>query len=71
MEPVVVPDDFPSILAGTAAVKRLELHAKVTVYTKKASTPEELIQRLQGAIVAVNIRAYSKFDEPLLKACPI
>jgi D-3-phosphoglycerate dehydrogenase len=70
MERVVVPDDFPSILSGTAALKRLERQAQVTVYTNKASTPEELVQRLQGAKVAVNIRAYSKFDEPLLKACP-
>jgi D-3-phosphoglycerate dehydrogenase len=70
MERVVVPDDFPSILSGTAALKRLERQAQVTVYTNKASTPEELIQRLQGAKVAVNIRAYSQFDEPLLKGCP-
>jgi D-3-phosphoglycerate dehydrogenase / 2-oxoglutarate reductase len=70
MESVVVPDDFPSILSGTAALKRLEQQAQVTVYTNRASTAEELIQRLQGAQVAVNIRAYSKFDEPLLKACP-
>jgi D-3-phosphoglycerate dehydrogenase len=70
MERVVVPDDFPAILSGTSALKRLERQAQVTVYTNKASTPEELIQRLQGAKVAVNIRAYSKFDEPLLKACP-
>jgi D-3-phosphoglycerate dehydrogenase len=70
MERVVVPDDFPSILSGTASLKRLEQQAQVTVYTNKASTAEELIQRLQGAKVAVNIRAYSKFDERLLKACP-
>jgi phosphoglycerate dehydrogenase-like enzyme len=70
MEPVVVPDDFPSILSGTAALKQIEQHSRVTVYTQKASTPEELIHRLQGAKVAVNIRAYSKFDEPLLLACP-
>lgn len=70
MDRVVVPDDFPSILSGTPALKRLEQQAQVTVFTNRASTPEELIQRLQGAKVAVNIRAYSKFDEPLLKACP-
>jgi D-3-phosphoglycerate dehydrogenase len=70
MERVVVPDDFPSILSGTAALKRLEQQAQVTVYTNRASTAEELIQRLQGAKVAVNIRAYSKFDERLMKACP-
>jgi D-3-phosphoglycerate dehydrogenase len=70
MKRVVVPDDFPSILSGTAALKRLEQQAQVTVYTNRASTAEELIQRLQGAKVAVNIRAYSKFDERLMKACP-
>jgi D-3-phosphoglycerate dehydrogenase len=70
MERVVVPDDFPSILSGTAALKRLEQQAQVTVYTNRASTPEELAERLQGAKVAVNIRAYSKFDASLLKACP-
>jgi phosphoglycerate dehydrogenase-like enzyme len=70
MESVVVPDDFPSILSGTAALKRLDKQAQVTVYTQKASTPEELVRRLQGADVGVNIRAYSKFDEPLLRACP-
>jgi D-3-phosphoglycerate dehydrogenase len=70
MEPVVVPDDFPSILSGTEALKRLEQKARVTVYTHRASTPEELIRRLQGAKVAVNIRAYSKFNETLLGACP-
>jgi phosphoglycerate dehydrogenase-like enzyme len=70
MEQVVVPDDFPSILSGTAVLKRLEQHARLTVHTNKAATPEDLVQRLQGAKVAVNIRAYSKFDEPLLKACP-
>ena len=70
MERVVVPDDFPSILSGTAPLKRLEEHARVTVYTSKADTPEELAERLQGAKVAVNIRAYSKFDAPLFKACP-
>jgi D-3-phosphoglycerate dehydrogenase len=70
MDRVVVPDDFPSILSGTAALKRLEQQAQVTVYTTRAPTAEELIQRVQGAKVAVNIRAYSKFDERLLKACP-
>jgi len=70
MERIVVPDDFPSILSGTQALKRLQQRAEVVVYTERASTQEELIRRLQGARVAVNIRAYSKFNEPLLRACP-
>ncbi len=70
MEKVVVPDDFPSILSGTEALRRLQQSAHVSVYTERASSEEELIQRLQGARIAANIRAYSKFSEPLLRACP-
>jgi phosphoglycerate dehydrogenase-like enzyme len=69
MERVVVPDDFPSILSGTQALKRLQQFAQVTVYKEKASSLDELIQRLQGAKVAINIRAYSKFNETVLRAC--
>ena len=70
MEKVVVPDDFPSILSGTEALGRLQQSAHVSVYTERASSEEELIQRLQGARIVANIRAYSKFSEPLLRACP-
>jgi D-3-phosphoglycerate dehydrogenase len=70
MEQVVVPDDFPSILSGTRALDRLRQFARVTVHTDRASSPEELVRRLQGALVAINIRAYSKFDEAVLRGCP-
>jgi len=70
MSLVVVPDDFPSIFSGTEAHERLKRHAEVTVYTEKAASPEELQERLRGARVAINIRAYSKFDAPLLSSCP-
>ncbi len=70
MEQVVVPDDFPSILSGTQALKQIQQVARVKVYTEKASSQEELIQRLQGSGVAINIRAYSKFNETVLRACP-
>ena len=66
---VVVPDDFPSIFSGTKPHQVLKKCAEVKVYTDKASSPEELIQRLKRAQVAVNIRAYSKFTDPLLQAC--
>ena len=70
MEKIVVPDDFPSIFSGTEALRRLQQVAHVSVYTERASSEEALIQRLQGARIAVNIRAYSKFSETLLRACP-
>lgn len=70
MSLVVVPDDFPSIFSGTEAHERLKEKAEVKVYTEKAATPEELRERLAGAFVAVNIRAFSKFIEPLLSSLP-
>jgi len=60
MARVVAPDGFPSILSGTKALKRLEQFANVTVYVEKASSQEDLIQRLKGAEVAINIRASEK-----------
>jgi len=36
---------------------------------RKAASPEELQERLRGAVVAVNIRAYSKFTPELLASC--
>ena len=70
MSLVVVPDDFPSIFSGTEPQETLKHHAEVRVYTEKAASPEELQERLQGARVAVNIRAYSKFTASLLASCP-
>jgi phosphoglycerate dehydrogenase-like enzyme len=67
---VVVPDDFPSILSGTEALRRLKQCSGVAVYTERASSPEALCRRLQGAEVVINIRAYSKFTAPILTACP-
>ena len=67
---VVVPDDFPTIFSGTAPHETLKRQAEVRVYTEKAASPEELRERLKGARVAVNIRAYSKFNASLLASCP-
>jgi phosphoglycerate dehydrogenase-like enzyme len=70
MSLVVVPDDFPSIFSGTEAHEALKRKTEVRVYTEKAASPEELKERLRGARVAVNIRAYSKFTPELLASCP-
>ncbi len=70
MSLVVVPDDFPTIFSGTDPHETLKRRAELRVYTEKAASPEELRERLRGARVAVNIRAYSKFNAPLLSSCP-
>lgn len=70
MARIVVPDDFPSIFSGSGALPRLQAAAEVKIYTDKAASPEELIERPKDAEVAINIRAYTKFTEPLLRSCP-
>ncbi len=68
---IVVPDDFPSVFKGTDAHKRAMDLGDVTVFDARgADQEEELIRRIGSAQVAINIRAYAKFTEPVFRACP-
>lgn len=67
---IVIPDDFPPVYQDHPEVERLRQRGEVAIYNTKASSPAELIDRLRGAEVAINVRAYSVFDEPLLAALP-
>lgn len=67
---IVIPDDFPPVYQDHPEVARLQQRGEVTVYSTKAASVDELIDRLRGAQVAINVRAYSVFDEPLLEALP-
>ena len=67
---IVVPDDCPSVFAGTAAERALRALGDLTVYTEQGAENEaELIRRVGDATVVVNIRAYSKFTERVIAAC--
>jgi D-3-phosphoglycerate dehydrogenase len=71
MPKIVIPDDYPSVLAGSAAHQRLMAFADVQVFTERGADDEaELIRRLQGADGAINIRAHAKFTDAVLAACP-
>jgi D-3-phosphoglycerate dehydrogenase len=68
---VVVPDDFPPALTGSAAEARLREVGDVTVYTERGADQEaELIRRIGGADVVVNIRAHARFTDRVLAGCP-
>ena len=68
---IVVPDDFPSVFAGTGAEAALRALGPVTVYSERGAEDEaELIRRTSGAVAVINIRAYSKFTARVLAACP-
>lgn len=68
---IVVPDDFPSLLSGTAAEQHLRTLGDVTVFTERGANEEaELVRRVRDADVVMNIRAYARFPESVLAACP-
>jgi D-3-phosphoglycerate dehydrogenase len=68
---IVVPDDFPAALTGSAAESRLRALGDVTVHTERGADQEaELIRRIDGADVVVNIRAHARFTDRVLAACP-
>jgi phosphoglycerate dehydrogenase-like enzyme len=68
---IVVPDDFPSVISGSDAEARLRTLGDTTIFAERGADQEaELIRRLGDARVALSIRAYSRFTDRVLAACP-
>ena len=68
---IVVPDDFPVVLTGSPAERRLRTLGDVMVYTERGAEQEtELVRRIGGADIVVSLRAYTRFSENALTACP-
>jgi len=69
MARIVIPDDDPPQIKGTKALEELERWGEVKLYNDRARSQEELITRMRGADVAINVRAYSKFTREVLSRC--
>jgi len=69
MHRIVIPDDFPRAISGTKAEEKLKTFGDVQIYLEKAKTQEELIQRVKGAEVVINIRAYTHLNAEVLGLC--
>jgi D-3-phosphoglycerate dehydrogenase len=68
---IVVPDDFPSVFKGTPAEQRCGRLGETRVFVERGADDEtELARRLDGARVAINIRAHARFSDAVLAACP-
>ena len=68
---IVIPDDFPSAYADhRAQLDRLRPLGEVAWHRTRAADRDELIERLRGAEAAINVRGYTRFDEPLLATLP-
>lgn len=68
---IVVPDDFPSVFAGSVAHRRVAELGEVAVFTERgADREDELVRRIGRATAVINIRAHAKFTESVFRACP-
>src|ERR671930_566270 len=63
MVKIVIPDDSPPVYQDHPELMRLRQFGEVEVFGTKAASEEEMIERLRGADVAINVRAYSVFSE--------
>jgi D-3-phosphoglycerate dehydrogenase / 2-oxoglutarate reductase len=67
---IVVPDDFASVFAGSAAEQEARALGDVTVYTEPGADDEaELIRRVGDADVMISIHAYARVSAAVLAAC--
>ncbi len=68
---IVVADDHPSVFATSAAASRLRAFADLTVFNEPGAESEtELTRRIGDAEGVINIRAYAKYTDRVLAACP-
>jgi phosphoglycerate dehydrogenase-like enzyme len=68
---IVVPDDFPTVLTSSAAERLLRTLGEVVIHTERGADQEaELIRRITGAEVVLSLRAYARFSDRVLAACP-
>jgi len=63
---IVIPDDYPIVFTGHPALERLRAAAELRIYTDLPRTREELLRRLDGASIALDLRSSTVFDEPVL-----
>ena len=68
---IVIPDDFPTVFEGSAAHARAQELGAVRVHTERgADAEDELARRIGTAQIAINIRAYARFSDAVMQACP-
>ena len=66
---IVVPDDAPAAVAGSAQEKKLRELADLEIYDSLAAEPDELLKRIRQADVAICIRNSSQFSNEILSQC--
>ena len=69
MARIVIPDDEPSVMIPSAAFRKLD-GRDVRAYDTRPDTARELINRIGGAEIVINIRSSCRFDRQVLDSSP-
>ena len=67
---ITIPDDYPRAISGTKVEDKVKALGEVDIYTNKAETKEDLIDRIKESEAIINIRAYTHLDREVLTCCP-
>lgn len=67
---ITIPDDYPMAISGTKAEERVKALGDVDIYTNKAETQKDLIDRIKESEAVINIRAYTHLNREVLTCCP-
>jgi D-3-phosphoglycerate dehydrogenase len=70
MPAIVIPDDYPVVLASSAAYQDLLRKTPVVYYDTLPGAEDTLIERIREAEVVINIRSSSKFTARVFESCP-
>jgi phosphoglycerate dehydrogenase-like enzyme len=70
MPKVVVPDDWPPVLAASAGFPKLRELADVEYFDTLPGSEAALIERIHDADAVINIRSSSRFTEEVYRQCP-
>jgi D-3-phosphoglycerate dehydrogenase len=70
MPKVVVPDDWPPVLAASAGFPKLRELAGVEYFDTLPGSEQGLIERIRDAEVVINLRSSSRFTDEVFRQCP-
>jgi len=69
MPKIVVADDSPPLLRDTRAMDDLRQWGEIEIHHQPLESAEELVRRIKGADIVINLRAYSRFTYEVFTRC--
>ncbi|MGH9632676.1 MAG: 2-hydroxyacid dehydrogenase [Bryobacteraceae bacterium] len=70
MPSIVIPDDYPVVMATSNAYRRFSETNSVTYHDALPGTEDTLVERIRDFEIVINIRSSSKFTSRVFAACP-